>query len=123
MLAGQGSDVFTPTDLFGGEADIVTGTGTIAAGNTVAQYEVLGQLTATGEYVPYNPAGEDGSQNAVAIANQAIDASAGAVKGPIYLGGVFNPDALVWPEGATDAQKATAFSGTNIALRTPGYSG
>lgn len=123
MLAGQNNDAYTPTDIFGGEADIVTGSETIASGNKIAERTVLGRVTATGKLVPLDPDATDGSEKAVAISVTAIDASTADAQGPVYKGGYFNPNALVWPEDITDAQKAAAFDGTPIHLRVPGYSG
>ena len=40
--------------------------------------QLLGSLTASGEYVPYNPAGEDGSETAAAILFAPVGASAEA---------------------------------------------
>jgi hypothetical protein len=39
----------------------------VAAGPALQAGQVLGLVTATGHFAPYDPAGEDGSENAVAI--------------------------------------------------------
>ncbi|APC14938.1 hypothetical protein BLL42_04105 [Pseudomonas frederiksbergensis] len=39
----------------------------VAAGPALEPGQVLGLITATGQFAPYNPAGEDGTQNATAI--------------------------------------------------------
>ncbi|PJY97713.1 head decoration protein [Pseudomonas donghuensis] len=39
----------------------------IAAGPALVAGQVLGLVTATGEFAPYNPAAEDGSENAACI--------------------------------------------------------
>lgn len=121
-LASSGTDSYTPVDLLAGDAEVITGGGTIAAGNNVAQYTVLGRVAASGEYVPWNPAATDGSEKAVAIAAEAVDASAAAKACPIYLAGMFNSAVLVFTNG-TAAQQAVAFDGTSIFTRSVRYSG
>lgn len=39
----------------------------IAAGPALYPGQILGLVTATGEFAPYNPAGEDGTENAACI--------------------------------------------------------
>ena len=113
----------TPVDLITGSADVVTKGVTIASGADVAQYTVLGQVTATGKFIPSVATAVDGSQKPVAIAAVAAAAASADVDAPVYLQGVFNPDALVWDASYTDILKSTAFIGTPITLIAPGYSG
>lgn len=115
----QGSvDTYDPKDQYAGEADIVSQSGTVASGNDVERLTVLGRITASGFFAPYDPAATDGTEVALRIAAEAINASAADVEGPMYTGGVFNIDELVWPAGATDLQKQAAFDGTNISVNT-----
>ena len=74
---------------------------------------VLGQVTASGKYVQFAPGASDGSQNAAAVISRAATVSASAdtpaaaaVRGPVVL----DADNLVWPTGATAAQKAAALA-------------
>lgn len=39
----------------------------VAAGAALEPGQILGLITATGEFAPYKPAAEDGSENAIAI--------------------------------------------------------
>jgi len=60
-----------------------------------------------GKYVRY----EHGQANApAAIAAEHIDATGGDTPGVVIArGAVVSVDALIWPDGLTDAQKTTAF--------------
>jgi hypothetical protein len=56
--------------------------------------------------------------NPVAIAAQAVPSTSTGPMLPIYTGGVFNHEALVWPAGvATLAQRRAALAGTNLGVR------
>lgn len=50
-----------------GNGNISRETINVAAGPALNSGQVLGLVTATGEFAPYNPAAEDGTQVAVAI--------------------------------------------------------
>lgn len=118
MLAGS-KDLgnWAPTQLFSGESDIVTDGGEVGA--AFAKYQVIAIPTSganLGKLVPWDPEATDGAQFAAGIANEA-----GVVGGsaPFYTGGVFNPDALVWPAAVTTlAAKKAAFQRTNIQIST-----
>lgn len=118
LLAGS-EDIgsWAPTQIFSGEADIVTDGLVVAA--AVKQYEVISVPTSgdnLGKMVPWDPAATDGSQLAVGIA---LFAGAVGQSVPYYVGGVFNPDALVWPAAVTTlAAKKAAFMRTNIQIST-----
>lgn len=114
------SDVHTPDFLFGGEADIVTEPATLITGQNLAQRTVVARIAASGKLTQWAPAASDGSQYAVGILQHAINATSADKACVIYTGGIFNIDALVWPGGATAAQKAVAFDRTNIGVRALG---
>ena len=114
------SDSITPEQPFAGSSDIVTKPDTLASGQNLAQYAVVARITASGLLTVWNPAGNNGSQYAVGILCNAINASGGNKACEIYTGGSFNTAALVWPGGTTDAQKASAFDRTNIQVRALG---
>lgn len=58
------------------------------------------------------------SANAVAIAAQAVPAATPGAAFPVFTGGVFNHEALVWPGGVAGlAQRKAAFMGTPIGVR------
>jgi len=73
---------------------------------------VLGKITASGKYALLNPGASDGRQVAAGIsilecdATLADDLSVALVRGPAII----NANALVWPAGITDPQKATALT-------------
>lgn len=118
LLAGnEDLGSWAPTQIFSGEADIVTDGLTVGA--AVKQYEVIAMPTSganLGKMVPWNPAGTDGSQSPIGIS---LFAGAVGQSVPYYCGGVFNPDALVWPASVTTiAAKKAAFVRTNIQIST-----
>lgn len=121
-IAGNRSDAYTPTNLFGGEADIITNSYVVAAGITLAANAVLA-INGSNELVEWVPAAGDSTAVAIGISCEAIDTTGGAAEQPVYIGGAFNTDAIQWPAGATDAQKLNAFINTNITHRKLGYSG
>lgn len=115
-LAGN-SDLgsWEPTQIFSGEADIVTDGEPV--GVAFARYQVIARANSganAGKLVPYDPTATDGSEQAIGIA---IEAGVVGTYAPYYCGGVFNPDALVWPESVTtlEARKAV-FARTNIQI-------
>ncbi len=70
---------------------------------------VLGQLSANGQYVPLNPAGNDGSQTAIAILAIGVGISASPQR--IALGAREFEAAgrmLFWPDGISAPQKKAA---------------
>ncbi len=78
------------------------------SGNLVPLGTVLAK-NASGEYNPVNFAGANGAQLAIAVAAEKVDASAAAKKGTAMRRGcVLETSMLIWPAGATDAQKASA---------------
>ena len=111
------SETFTSvtSNLMGGESDIVTKSVTIGSGNLVAN-TVLGQVTSTGEYVQCVSTLVNGEEVPAAILVVDANASVASMSAPVFVGGVFNPDELVWDASITAVGKLTAFSGTNITL-------
>lgn len=103
-----------PFELFAGESEIVTDQGQ-AGPAAIVQFTVLGRIAGTGRLVKRVATAVDGSQNAVGIAAQPAAANAYF---PLYVGGVFNHEALVW-DAADDtlAERKAAFDGTNIGVR------
>lgn len=116
MLASSSSTSIGDTTVFGGEGEIRTAALAITAGTAIVQHTPMAQITATGVYAPYAPAGVNGTQNAVALSAEAVSATGTSV--PAYVSGVFDPTVVVWPVGTTAAQKLTAFNGTMITLTT-----
>lgn len=112
---------FDRTKLFAGDSPVNTDDGYVVASGqgAVPKYSVVAVLTATGKLVKHNPAGADGSQNAIGITTQAVDASAADQKVAIYTAGTFNAAALTW-NVATDtmAERKAAFARTAIQIGT-----
>lgn len=102
-----------------GSDQMATTSGTIASGQNLAARTPLGQVTASGEFVEWNPAANDGSQVAVRMTANAVDATVGATKAPMIKAGTFNPELVAWPGGVTAVQKELAFVGTPISLQLP----
>lgn len=96
-----------------------TTSGTYATGQTIPARTPLGQVTASGEFVAWDPAATDGSEVAVRMSAVDIDTTGGAAKGPMIKGGTYNPELVNWPVGTTDVEKALAFVGTPISLQLP----
>lgn len=93
-------------DLFAGEMPVVTDQGVIGS-QALAQFQVLmyGASGDANKLVPW----DNTPGTAVAIA--ATPLAANTALGPIYVGGFFNHQALVWPAAAdTYAERRAAFS-------------
>lgn len=113
LLAGGITDLgrFDPFDLYAGESDIVTGQAQMVDGEAAVQFVVLAM--AAGRLTAYT-----GTGTAHAIAAQPVNAATPGAWVPIFTGGVFNHEALVWPAGTnTLALRQQAFAGTNIGVR------
>lgn len=87
------SENFVP--FITGEKPQITDTVTIASGNKISQYTVLGRVTATGKYIPCVKTATDGSQVPRRIAIYATNASAADALCPVYCEVECNPDQLV----------------------------
>ena len=79
---------------------------------------VLGQVTASGDYIESVATAADGSQNPVAILADYADASGGAVIAPIYLTGEFNQDKLVFDASWTVATLQPKLRPLSIFLKS-----
>ena len=119
MASGPNQDAYVPPCLRAGDGDFNTEPAIVLADEVLQQYEVVARVTATGKIVAWNPAVDpvDGSERAIGVTCYAVDATGADVEAAIYKSGYFNTDALVWPDGVTDAQKASAFDGTHIKHR------
>jgi len=81
------------------------------AGTVTAGQHAIGTVLAKvgGKYQPVDFAGNGAAKKAVAILGEAVDASADApVDVVIARGAVVAAGELVWPQAATDANKAAA---------------
>jgi hypothetical protein len=101
----------TPENLYAGNFPRVTMPVTIASGEgIIAKNTVLGKITASGKYGDYDNGNADGSETAVCILTEDVDATSADVKTSAYFAGEFNEDALV---GIDDNAKLD-FIGTPI---------
>jgi hypothetical protein len=107
-LAGGITELGThePLQLFAGEMPVFTDHGTAEDGTTLAKYTVV-QRDADGFLIAW-----DGTTGVVAgITAQPVAASGANVDVPIYTGGFFNHEALVWPPAVdTLAERRAAFA-------------
>jgi hypothetical protein len=104
--------------LYAGEADIVSTQGALVTGTAYVGGQVLGRVTASGLFAKHDPAATDGSENAIAILAYDVATPTADKKEAIYVGGVFNMEALTFNAATnTDALKAAAFDGTNIVAQ------
>lgn len=85
---------------------IASGSGKLKAGT------VLGKITASGKYAPFNPAGENGTQTAAAILYEGCDATSADVRRTITArDSEIHADVLHWGAGVTtDNQKTAALA-------------
>lgn len=118
-LAAGGTIVgsYAPSELFAGDADVITEEEVVAAGQGVLyKHSVMGKVTATGKLVLLTPGAVDGSQVAYGILTQGFDTTTD-VNVAVYTGGFFNHDQLVWPGViGTLTQRKAAFAGTSIHI-------
>lgn len=86
--------------------------GVIASGSGVLKPgAVLGKLTASGKYVPLNPAASTGAQTAVAILWEGCDATTADVRRTVTVRDCeVHADVLVFTAGTTDNQKTAALA-------------
>ncbi len=92
-------NAFTQENLFAGDFPRHTDTVTIAAGETLTAGAVLGEVTADGTFKLSVAAATDGSETPIAILQNDVDASAGAIKAAVWFTGCFNEDAVQFGAG------------------------
>jgi hypothetical protein len=128
ILAGYETvGVYEPIQLYAGEADTVSTQEVLTAGQNVGQLNARNETfkfpvvsMVGGKLVAYNKEGADGSEVPYGILPHALDASATGynadVDTPVFVGGVFNFEALD-ADGATYAALKAAFARTNIVIQ------
>lgn len=83
---------------------------TVALGQNLKLGSVVGMDTASGKLKAWNPAGTDGTEQAIGVLVFDIDATLADRDDAILIArhAIFADHALTWPAGATPEQKATA---------------
>lgn len=83
---------------------------TIASGNNLKTGMVLGKVSASGKFIPYDDNNADGSQTAAAILLEDVDASAADKKAVVLARGpaVVSDKGLQWAGTVLAAEKITA---------------
>lgn len=122
LAAGGVANSFDPVQLFAGDSPVNTDDGYVVASGqgVVPKYSVVAVLTSSGKLVKHAPAASDGSQNAIGITTQRVDATSADQKVAIYTAGTFNHNALVWNAASdTVAERKAAFARTPIQIGAP----
>ena len=84
---------------------------TVANGENLAMGTVLGKVTSDETYKQIDFSATDGTENAAGILLEDVDASGGARKSiALVREAIILQEDLIWPSGATNAQKSAALS-------------
>lgn len=118
ILPASQQVVFVPDQLIAGNLKLVTSTVTFAAGNTLVRGQVVGQVTASGDYIPSVATATDGSQVPCGIVVDAVDASAAAAQGAIYEMGEFNANYMTFDASWTLPALSRALRQFSIFVKT-----
>lgn len=86
----------------------ITASGTLAKGRMYQAGEVLGQVTTNRKLKGLDPGASDGTQEAMAILADDVDASATDEPCVIVVHGDGIAAGLIWPDGITEQQKTGA---------------
>jgi len=82
---------------------------TLASGASVKANEVVGEITASGKYAPFDPAASDGTETAAGVVVAPSDAT--SADQPVLIiarDAEVDKNGLVWPDGITAAQQSAA---------------
>lgn len=60
-------------------------TGTVLSGSVLSAGELVGKVTASGKYAPYNPAGADGTQTVAGISFDNVADAGADVAGKVFI--------------------------------------
>lgn len=106
-------DIAAPVDLLAGSAELVTNRAIVGAA-AVVQYQVVA-LAADNTLVAYDTAATEPQTPVITAVAAAANANC-----PYYVGGDFNHEKLVWPDGVTTlaARKAIFAAQDNIQIST-----
>ncbi len=88
----------------------------VISGQNLAAGAVLGQITASKKYTLHNSSASDGSEAAIAILFEAVDASAGDANGVgIARLAEVNGDEITWKSGISVANKTAGIESLKAA--------
>jgi hypothetical protein len=95
---------YVPDQLSAGSFPVVIDVGVIASGHNLKRGAVLGQITASGEYLLSVAAATDGSEAPKVVLEEDVDTTAGAKAAPIRLTGQVAGSQLTLGAGLTLAK-------------------
>lgn len=110
-------NTYVPDALSAGDFPIVLEAVTIGANQVLARGAVLGQVTASGEYILSLSAATDGSESPVAILDADIDTTGGAANGIARLTGQVLGSRLTLGAGHTLAGVKAALRPLSLFVR------
>ena len=113
------TETYNYDDITSGSDQIATTSVTIASGEDLAANTPIGQVADTGKFVNCVRTASDGSETAVYITANAIDATSGDISAQVYKAGTYDPEKLEWDASHTTVSMLTAFVGTPISLQSP----
>ena len=114
---GMVSTTFVPDQLIAGNLQQVTDTVKIGGATLLMRGAVLGQVTASEEYVLSVKTATDGSEIPCAILVDVADPSGGSVEGGVYEMGIFNQNRIIFDNSWTLAELKMALRPYSIFLR------
>ncbi len=83
----------------------------IAAGQNLSIGSVVGKKTADGKYLAWDPSATDGTEIAVGVLLESVDATSGEKRGLIVARqAIVGKKYLVFKTGVTEEQKLTAYA-------------
>lgn len=109
--------VYTPENLIAGEFPRITRVVTLIGGGLLPLGAVLGQITATDEYVLSDASASDGSEVPCAVLAESVNSSQDVVQAIVYLTGEFNGHALTLGAGHTLETVVTAGRTRSLFIR------
>ncbi|WP_337049762.1 head decoration protein [Serratia fonticola] len=116
-IPGMRSSTFVPDQLIANNLQLVTDTVMVSGTAPLVRGTVLGQVTASGEYVLSLKTASDGSEKPSAILVDYTDPTNGAVSTGIYQMGMFNQNRLTFDSSWTIPELKDALRPLSIFLR------
>ncbi|UUQ64233.1 head decoration protein [Pseudomonas fuscovaginae UPB0736] len=108
---------YIPSQLSAGDFPVVMEAVVIAAGQKLKRGSVLGQVTASKEYLLCKAAAQDGSQAPSVILDQDVDTTDGVRSAPVLLTGQVLGSQLVLGDGLSLATVKVALRPLSLFIR------